>query len=649
MTNFNVQAFMDSLSAEMQEKVKACKTEEELAVLIEAEGIDLTAFAENEEDVELTLEDLEGVGGGRGFLQTALASVIMFTSAGAMVASPTGGTIFNDTAITASADSAQIPMTPKEKVDAFLLEKSIWAGKKAFEKYVPFGEQLSPYLDNLLVWAGLQEADNTPSMADINQNITEMRAELNKKLDDLEANLDQSTTEILNKIKNQSFLDGFGTELDDMHTATRIVASQIKTISEDPTLTEEERTVEIAALIGKNTEWSDTGKLVYRLNRVGDMLAGESVSQKDARDFYQVLYEDEMPNVMFSGEAYDNISPYVERVMYEYFYSYSVISQCLEAAERVSQYDDSVTEKFSRKMIDYDYISTVSLTSIVVDEIIELNDMIYNADKANSVISHYAAFRYKQQNDRNVFVNKGKNGAGIAISSEVKETHFDMRTTAKDSYTYSWSNNPPKTNYNNAKASIDAAIGSNVIKTDELNELYSYVYRTYPDMSFTDYLKSMGIDTSTFENSDNKFFPSEATSAEHITVGTNNQKFFNAGFGVLQHKFSLNERQAINDRLDELYNLRSDELGWSSKWIKQKEKSAYDAEIAELEAKKDLISIGTVFTHVYYENSYRQPGGNSHTIWYEYWLKETNDFAMLTFQTTNRTVAPALASETVDN
>lgn len=65
MANFNVQAFMDSLSAEMQEKVKVCKTEEELAVLIEAEGIDLTAFAENEEDIELTLEDLEGVGGGR--------------------------------------------------------------------------------------------------------------------------------------------------------------------------------------------------------------------------------------------------------------------------------------------------------------------------------------------------------------------------------------------------------------------------------------------------------------------------------------------------------------------------------------------------------------------------------------------------------
>ena len=103
MANFNVQAFMDSLSAEMQEKVKACKTEEELAVLIEAEGIGLTAFAENEEDIELTQEDLEGVDGGKGFLQTALASVILFTSVGAMVASPTGGTIFNDTVITASA------------------------------------------------------------------------------------------------------------------------------------------------------------------------------------------------------------------------------------------------------------------------------------------------------------------------------------------------------------------------------------------------------------------------------------------------------------------------------------------------------------------------------------------------------------------
>lgn len=52
MANFNAQAFMDSLSAEMQEKVKACKTPEELQALTDAHGIDLSAFAMQEDNTE---------------------------------------------------------------------------------------------------------------------------------------------------------------------------------------------------------------------------------------------------------------------------------------------------------------------------------------------------------------------------------------------------------------------------------------------------------------------------------------------------------------------------------------------------------------------------------------------------------------------
>ena len=86
MTNFNAQAFMASLTAEMQEKVKACKTPDELQALADANNINLADFSDSaEEDVELSLEDLENVGGGKGVAPIALAAIMLLSSAGGLL------------------------------------------------------------------------------------------------------------------------------------------------------------------------------------------------------------------------------------------------------------------------------------------------------------------------------------------------------------------------------------------------------------------------------------------------------------------------------------------------------------------------------------------------------------------------------------
>ncbi len=87
MENINVRTFMDTLSDEVREKVMACRTSEELEAVFNAEGIDLDAFCEVEEDRELSLDDLENVSGGRGFIPSALVAIIMFTSAAPVLSS----------------------------------------------------------------------------------------------------------------------------------------------------------------------------------------------------------------------------------------------------------------------------------------------------------------------------------------------------------------------------------------------------------------------------------------------------------------------------------------------------------------------------------------------------------------------------------
>ncbi len=143
MANFNTKAFMDSISAEMQEKVKACKTPEELQALTDANNIDLSAFAENaEEDVELSLEDLEGVGGGKGIAPVALAAVMAFSALTAATLTGCGTVGTSSSTSTSYTNTTEATSTGAGKDNAAKIEgtsqntNNIQSASKAAEKQV---------------------------------------------------------------------------------------------------------------------------------------------------------------------------------------------------------------------------------------------------------------------------------------------------------------------------------------------------------------------------------------------------------------------------------------------------------------------------------------------------------------------------------
>ena len=143
MANFNTKAFMDSISAEMQEKVKACKTPEELQALTDANNIDLNAFAVNvEEDVELSLEDLEGVGGGKGIAPVALAAVMAFSALTAATLTGCGTVGTSSSTSTSYTNTTEATSTGAGKDNAAKIEgtsqntNNIQSASKAAEKQV---------------------------------------------------------------------------------------------------------------------------------------------------------------------------------------------------------------------------------------------------------------------------------------------------------------------------------------------------------------------------------------------------------------------------------------------------------------------------------------------------------------------------------
>ena len=75
---------------------------------------------------------------------------------------------------------------------------------------------------------------------------------------------------------------------------------------------------------------------------------------------------------MFSSEAYDRIDPYMERVVYEYWYSYTVLAQCLSAHLTVSRMTDDEARALGDTLY-HRYKDCKTRTSLVKDEVDGIN------------------------------------------------------------------------------------------------------------------------------------------------------------------------------------------------------------------------------------------------------------------------------------
>lgn len=411
MANFNVQAFMDSLSAEMQEKVKACKTTEELQALVDAEGIDLTAFAENEEDIELTLEDLEGVGGGRGFLQTALASVLMFTSVGAMVASPTVGTIFNDTTITASAaDPGVIGELGNYDIDPiykFAYDKAreygldyLDKGLTELLKNVPFGDSIKGLIKDQLFSVFGIEGEKTITTKDLSDKLDK----LDEKMDEA---FDKQTKELIAAMNRTSVVQKYKGDMDTL-VATADVAAIISDSEGEDDMSEEDKLVKLAMVVGNSSTWSTTGSFMHAYTAVSNDMMGKSYSSD--MDFFTALYEDQKANYQFSGEVLDAIEPYIQKMILDYARYTTILLASLDAQEQLI-YGDFDASKITDKQLKRQYESLINDRVTIKKAKIVVSKNLFGSEaftKNGISISKVSSIKLNSNNYDNVFVHLNK-------------------------------------------------------------------------------------------------------------------------------------------------------------------------------------------------------------------------------------------------
>ncbi len=339
------------------------------------------------------------------------------------------------------------------------------AGLGVIRAYLPGGPVIVGPLDTLVK----SFSDSGPSLSDISAEISALRDEIYEQFSDIKDQMKDYTEQIENKIVDQTVIAGKGTGFDKLMTGLEETDRQIRAINGDTTLNDKEKAVEIASLIGKNTEWIKNNNLLFGYQDFMNTLGSSSFADQKDRDLYQVVYNDFTSKVMFSGEALDMADPYISRVLLLGLYAYSINSQCLKAAKTVSEFTNADEEELNKdELINYHTVK--SLTSIVNSKIDDMNDRMFSMDRGDSVVAHLN--NYAVNSSRTVFLNNGT--ANKPFGKSLKSANM--------------------TEIGNDVEGFLDLMDNGGLSHEEINALIAHVKSAYPKNTLREYLSYIGFD-----------------------------------------------------------------------------------------------------------------------------------------------------------
>lgn len=365
----------------------------------------------------------------------------------------------------AKAETVNAKYAREQKGADEVPKKAYDAGMEIIKKYVPEGDTIATVV-NLIVDS---YQDEGPSLVDISNQIADLRNEMCTQFAEIKEQMKQYAEEIENKIVDQTVIAGKGVGFDKLMTALQTTDRQINSISNDDTLNDNEKAVEVAALIGKNTEWVESSNLYFQYLDFMNTLAAPTFADQKDRDLYQVVYSDFTSKAMFSGETLNMSQPYIERVMLLGLYAYSINAQCLKAAQTVSEFTEADEATLNKDELNT-YHDIKSLTSIVNGEIININDKMFETETADTVVNHFNKY---ESIDRTVFINNGTDSR--KLDAEMRVGCFSDVGDSK------------------ALMNIVDIMDSYNFSMDELKAVAEHVKATYPGTSLRTFLSDVGF------------------------------------------------------------------------------------------------------------------------------------------------------------
>lgn len=238
-----------------------------------------------------------------------------------------------------------------EKKEYELIKK---AGMKAIEKgldvllkQVPYVNAFAPQIKaQMLQMLGIGVEEEQMTTNELSEQMTKMQEVLNDAIDD--------QTKTLINAMNNAFTAGSYKESMQELADTVDIAKVMKECKDKYNYTEEEKLVKLAMIVGNYESWTARGTFIKQLRAVASALMGQNYI--DNKDMFTALYDTVKQNYQFSGEVYDAISPYILKMMTDYF-SYTTLALASLNAQQKLLSDDFNVENIKNKSIMEQYKS----------------------------------------------------------------------------------------------------------------------------------------------------------------------------------------------------------------------------------------------------------------------------------------------------
>ena len=250
--------------------------------------------------------------------------------------------------------------------------------------------------------------------------------ELAKKLDELEDviydALDEQTRKLITSMESTFTAGTFKSDLKALADSTKIAESLIDEDANGTKLTEQDRLVKLASVVGNSENWDENGRLIKQVQIAASDLTGSNAMDK--RDMFEMLYETNKHNYKFSGEVIDAVDPYAVKTLIDYIKSAGIALASLSAQQKVLSKnfdaskitDPSLKKKYQQLHNDPAAIRNMQLTiaqSLFGSKVFEENGIRLKGKRVECVFDHYLKFKNKY---RAIFIPTGK-----AISTSLRK------------------------------------------------------------------------------------------------------------------------------------------------------------------------------------------------------------------------------------
>lgn len=422
------------------------------------------------------------------FISIALSTLTAFSS----------GTVAMTTALCTATPVvyAADELTGQDKKMLKAEEKMIFTvTKDALKPFCPWIGYVTESLDIFLGLTGVLDDGGNAGNSISKKDLSELRKEINSQLNDIKKQIAATGEYVTEEFNNTLISNSFGKGLDTLHASVDIIARQIESTNRNKNLTENEKLVEIASKIGGSSEWAkDTSNFVNQISVIRAMLQGKTFSDLKERDIYQVLYDHYKTKCLFSSEIYDKETPYIKRALCEYFYDYSVMLECMEAALKVSKFTDEEVNALSANQKNI-YYSIASLDTVIEDEMVAQTLEMFDIYSEDSVISRYLTYLYNSENSRYTYVDKGRELKSVFHKLKSGRPYLKADVGEIKVINHNGSDNTnAHTAYSQTKESLESTVGYLYIMPEKIKEMAEYVNSAYPGKfnSVWDYLKDRG-------------------------------------------------------------------------------------------------------------------------------------------------------------